>query len=149
MMCRAVLGVGGEVGSLYARQGDVKIEDAALPGGSFALPFIGSLRVDLIKDELASEINAVLSGSKLDFSVNATQLKNPKFVFDLTADKLDFNTLFPPTPVPPAPADAAKSGDAAQATSKQPGKAEDTFVMPSLSFQIGRASCRERVCQYV
>ncbi|WP_041682827.1 AsmA family protein [Pusillimonas sp. T7-7] len=124
----------GEVGGLSAMQGDVKIEDAALPGGSFAFPFIGSLRVDLIKDELASEINAVLSGSKLDFSLNATQLKNPKFVFDLTADKLDFNTLFPPMPVPPAPADAAKSGDAAQATSKQPGKAEDTFVMPSLSF---------------
>src|SRR3546814_15936020 len=92
----------GEVGGLSAMQGDVKIEDAALPGGSFAFPFIGSLRVDLIKDELASEINAVLSGSKLDFSLTATQLKNPKFVFDLTADK-----------------------------------------------QIGRATCRERVCQYV
>src|SRR3546814_3415479 len=49
-------------------------------------------------------------------------------------DALPICTLFPPTPVPPAPADAAKSGDAAQATSKQPGKAEDTFVMPSLSF---------------
>src|SRR3546814_1426667 len=88
----------GEVGGLSAMQGDVKIEDAALPGGSFAFPFIGSLRVDLIKDELASEINAVLSGSILDFSLNATQLKNPQFVFDLTADKLAFNTLFPPTP---------------------------------------------------
>lgn len=131
----------GEVGGLSAMQGDVKIEDAALPGGSFAFPFIGSLRVELIKDVLTSEINAVLSGSKLDFSLNATQLKDPKFVFDLAADKLDFNTLFPSVPAPPEPAasaDAAKPGNAAQATSKQPGKApakaDDMFVMPSLSF---------------
>ncbi|NYT83993.1 AsmA family protein [Pollutimonas harenae] len=133
----------GEVGGLSAMQGDVKIEDAALPGGSFAFPFIGSLRADLIKDELASEINAVLSGSKLDFGLNATQLSDPKFVFDLTADKLDFNTLFPPAIVPApeaadAPADAAKSDDAAKTTSRQPGKAptkaEETFELPRLSF---------------
>lgn len=116
-----------EKGGLSAMKGDVRIEDAALPGGSFEFPFIGSMQTDLIKDELVSEINAVLSGSKLDFRVKATQLNRPKIGFGLTADKLDFNTLFPP-PVPqPAPAPAEKSGEAAaepapKAPPKEPAK---------------------------
>ncbi|MFW7341613.1 AsmA family protein [Pollutimonas sp. H1-120] len=100
-----------EKGGLSAMKGDVRIEDAALPGGSFEFPFIGSLQADLIKDELVSEINAVLSGSKLDFKVKATQLKSPKVTFGLAADKLDFNTLFPPVSPKEAPAKAAKEGD--------------------------------------
>ncbi|MGB3287769.1 MAG: AsmA family protein [Burkholderiaceae bacterium] len=99
-----------EKGGLSAMKGDVRIEDAALPGGSFEFPFIGSLQADLVQDELASEINAVLSGSKLDFKVKATQLKSPKVTFGLTADKLDFNTLFPPIAPKAAPAQAAKEG---------------------------------------
>jgi AsmA protein len=99
-------------GDLSAMKGDVRIEDAALPGGSFEFPFIGSLQTDLIKDELTSEINAVLSSSKLDFRVKATRLNDPQVVFDLTADRLDFNTLFPPAaPAPaPTPAPAARDG---------------------------------------
>ena len=104
-------------GALSAMKGDVRIEDAALPGGSFEIPFIGSLQADLVKDELVSEINAVVSSSKLDFRVKATQLKDPKVAFDLTADRLDFNTIFPPVaakPAPPAaPADGAKPAEPA------------------------------------
>src|SRR5690606_15878661 len=99
-------------GALSAMKGDVRIEDAALPGGSFEIPFIGSMQADLVKDELVSEINAVVSSSKLDFRVKATQLNDPKVAFDLTADRLDFNTMFPPVtapaPAPVAPADGAK-----------------------------------------
>ncbi len=93
-------------GALSAMKGDVRIEDAALPGGSFEIPFIGSLQADLIKDELVSEVNAVLSSSKLDFQVKATRLEDPKVTFSLAADKLDFNTVFPPVVVkaPPLPA---------------------------------------------
>src|SRR5690606_37160821 len=50
-------------GDLSAMKGDVRIEDVALPGGSFEFPFIGSVQADLIKDELTSEINAVLSST--------------------------------------------------------------------------------------
>ncbi|SHI24729.1 AsmA family protein [Pollutimonas bauzanensis] len=97
-------------GALSAMKGDVRIEDAALPGGSFEIPFIGSLQADLIKDELVSEINAVLSSSKLDFRVQATNLKDPKVAFNLAADKLDFNTVFPPVVVKAPPPPAAKDG---------------------------------------
>jgi AsmA protein len=101
-----------EKGGLSAMKGDVRIEDAALPGGSFEFPFIGSMQADLIQDELVSEINAVLSGSKLDFKVKATELESPKVTFGLAADKLDFNTLFPPVAPPKeVPAKPAKEGD--------------------------------------
>jgi AsmA protein len=100
-----------EKGGLSAMKGDIRIEDAALPGGSFEFPFIGSMQADLIQDEIVSEINAVLSGSKLDFKVKATQLKSPKVTFGLAADKLDFNTLFPPVVLKEAPAKPAKEGE--------------------------------------
>ncbi|MDS1140504.1 AsmA family protein [Pusillimonas sp. SM2304] len=133
-----------EAGGLSAMKGDVRIEDAALPGGSFEFPFIGSLQANLIKDELVSEINAVLSGSKLDFRVKATQLKSPKIDFGLAADKLDFNTLFPQAPAaqppaPAAPAESAADEPPAQAAApkpapKAPAKADEAFIMPDLSF---------------
>ncbi|NYT43911.1 AsmA family protein [Alcaligenaceae bacterium] len=106
MTSPAVWDVFEEKGGLSAMKGDIRIEDAALPGGSFQFPFIGSLQADLVQDQLVSEINAVLSGSRLDFRVNATQLKDPKVKFTLAADRLDFNTLFPP-PAPPAAAPPA------------------------------------------
>ncbi|NYT64029.1 AsmA family protein [Alcaligenaceae bacterium] len=107
-------------GILSAMKGDVRIEDAALPGGSFEIPFIGSMQTDLVKDELSTEINAVLSGSKLDFRVKATQLRDPRVVFDLVADKLDFNTMFPPPVAKSAPEAVAKDGAKPEA---EPAKA--------------------------
>src|SRR5690606_11906189 len=123
MTSPAVWDVFEEKGGLAAMKGDVRIEDAALPGGSFEFPFIGSLQADLIKDELTSEINAVLSSSKLDFRVKATRLSDPQVVFDLTADRFDFNTLFPPAapapaPTPTAPAPGGKLAATPPATAK-------------------------------
>jgi AsmA protein len=106
-----------EKGGLSAIKGDVRIEDAALPGGNFEFPLIGSVRADLIKDELASEINAVISGSQLEFGLKAVQLADPKVTFDLTADTLDLNTMFPPVP-PPAPAGNKAAGKAAAPPAK-------------------------------
>src|SRR5690606_17088804 len=130
----------GEAGGLTAMKGDVQIEDAALPGGSFEFPFIGSLQADRIKDEMRCEINAVLSGSKLDFRVKAQQLKSPKVEFSLTADKLDFNTLFPqaaPSSVVQAKpkADAQSSEPAPpKPVAKTPAKPDETVVLPDMSF---------------
>jgi len=140
MTSPAVWDVFRETGGLSAMKGDIRVDDAALPGGSFEFPFIGSLQADLIKDALESEIDAVLSGSKLNFRLNATQLADPKVVFALKADKLDFNTLFPPAPAQAAPAAAAAKPAAEQAkpAAKPPakpaaGKAEASSV-PDLAF---------------
>jgi AsmA protein len=116
-----------ERGGLSAMKGDVKIQDAALPGGSFDFPMIGSLSADLIKDKIVSEINAVLSGSKLDFKIKAKHLDNPAVAFDLNADSLDFNKLFPPTtgkaPDQAAAGQEKPAAKAAPATSKKAGPA--------------------------
>lgn len=84
-----------EKGTLSAMRGDVRIEHPALPGGSFEFPFIGSVAADLLKDDIKSELDAVLSGSKLGFRVGIKRLDRPQVDFALHADQLDFNTLFP------------------------------------------------------
>lgn len=84
-----------ERGNLSAMRGDVRIEHPALPAGVFEFPFIGSVAADLQKDHIRSELDAVLSGSKLDFRADVTRLERPKIDFSLQADQLDFNTLFP------------------------------------------------------
>ncbi len=113
-------------GALSAMKGDVRIEAEALPGGSFEIPFIGSMQADLVKDELVSEINAVVSSSKLDFRVKATQLSDPKVAFDLAADRLDFNTIFPPVgaqaAAPAAVGDGGKPAEPAPKPPADPGK---------------------------
>ena len=102
-----------ERGNLSAMRGDVRIEHPALPGGTFEFPFIGSMAADLPKSDIRSELDAVLSGSKLSFRVGVTQLERPQIDFDLQADQLDFNTLFP------AAAHVVQPGSPAAAESKQ------------------------------
>ncbi|MBV6306146.1 AsmA family protein [Candidimonas humi] len=109
-------------GEFSAMKGDVKIQAPALPGGSFEFPMIGSLHADLVKDQLSSEINAVLSGSKLDFKIQATRLADPKVVFDLNADSLDFNKLFPPAQPKPAAKPQDKAQDKAQDSGQDKAK---------------------------
>ena len=93
----------GRAGGLSAMKGDVRIEDVTLPGGRFQFPFIGSMKADLYQDELSAAINAVMGGNKIDFSLAVDQLSDPHVAFDLTADNVDLNTLFPPPPQEPAP----------------------------------------------
>lgn len=133
-----------KLGGLSAMKGDIHIDDPALPGGSFEFPFIGSLQTDLIKDKLDSEIDAVLSGSKLNFRVNAVQLADPKINFAFKADTLDFNSLFPPAAQPQAQTKqkddkAAGEGDkpapkpAPKPVAKTVAKVPDADV-PDMSF---------------
>lgn len=115
-----------EQGGLSAMKGDVKFEDTALPNGGLEFPLIGSLQADLVKDEINSEINAIINGSKLDFKVKARRLDDPKVVFSLQADALDFNKFFP-LPVDPAqataPAGKSDAGKPAAAAAKPASKA--------------------------
>ncbi len=123
-------------GALSAMKGDVRIEADALPGGSFEIPFIGSMQADLVKDELVSEINAVVSSSKLDFRVKATQLSDPKVAFDLAADRLDFNTIFPPVGAPAAaPAAAGDGGKPAEPAPKP--AADQGKPKPAATLDLG------------
>lgn len=85
-----------ERGNLSAMRGDVRIEHPALPGGIFEFPFIGSVAADLREDHIRSEVDAVMSGSKLGLRVGVKRAsERPQVDFALQADQLDFNTLFP------------------------------------------------------
>lgn len=99
-------------GGLSAIQGEVRIEDAANAGSNFQFPFIGNLKTDLFKDELNTDLNAVLNGGKINFKLKAVELAKPKVVFDLGADKLDLSALFPAEVV--ASASAPVNTDAPQ-----------------------------------
>ncbi len=109
-----------EKGSLSAMRGDVRIEHSALPGGAFEFPFIGSVSADMRKDQIRSELDAVLSGSKLGFRLSVNRAaERPQVDFALQADHLDFNTLFPAaakvvTAEPPAGQAEQEQGEAAE-----------------------------------
>ena len=125
-----------ERGNLSAMRGDVRIEHPALPGGIFEFPFIGSMAADLPKSDIRSELDAVLSGSKLSFRVGVTQLERPQVEFALQADQLDFNTLFP------AAAQVAQPGSpAAEAKeqSQQEQAGEDPAPQPAATPGPDRA----------
>src|SRR5690606_4847275 len=67
-----------EKGTFSAIKGDVTIQNTEEPADTFEFPLIGSLHADLLKDEISSEINAVLNGAPLNFNLKATTLSDPK-----------------------------------------------------------------------
>lgn len=129
-------------GNLSAMRGDVRIEHPALPGGTFEFPFIGSVAADLIKSDIRSELDAVLSGSKLSFRVGVKQFDRPQVEFGLHADQLDFNTLFPAAAKVAQPGSpAAKAEQAAQqAQQAQQEKPEEQSAKPGATPEPARAS---------
>ena len=98
-------------GGLSGLRGDVNITDPGLPKGNLQIPVIGSLNVDLLKDQANSKINAVLEGGKFDLSADITKLSDaPQVNFALAVDTLDLDKLVPPVAAAPAkpPADGKK-----------------------------------------
>lgn len=135
-----------EKGSLSAMRGDVRIEHSALPGGAFEFPFIGSVSADLRKDHIRSELDAVLSGSKLGFRLGVNSAtERPQVDFALQADHLDFNTLFPAAAklasaeAPAAPAEPQKEEAAEKAEESQNAQdAEPPAVARTLNLSFLR-----------
>ena len=98
-------------GGLSGLRGDVNITDPGLPKGSLQIPVIGSLTVDLLKDQASSKINAVLEGGKFDLSADITKISDtPMVKFALAVDTLDLDKLVPPVAAAPAkpPAEGKK-----------------------------------------
>lgn len=120
-------------GGLSAMKGDVSIEDPALPSGKFEFPFIGSVAMDRLKDELTAQLDAVLSGSKLDMHVKASRLaQQPQIAFKLAADKLDLDAMFPPArPAEAKPADAPAEPAKRAEGAAEPGAAPAPAPAPA------------------
>ena len=132
-------------GAMSALRGDVNITDPGLPKGSLQIPVIGSLTVDLLKDQATSKINAVLEGGKFDLSADINKLsESPQVNFALAVDTLDLDKLVPPAaaapaaqPAPKQPAEAKKEDgkptQPAPAPAPAPAKpADDTIDLSAL-----------------
>lgn len=124
-------------GAMSALRGDVNITDPGLPKGSLQIPVIGSLTVDLLKDQATSKINAVLEGGKFDLSADITKLSDtPQMKFALVVDTLDLDKLVPPVVAAPAkpPADGKKD-DSKPAPAPAPAAPVDDSI--NLSALVG------------
>jgi len=122
-------------GGLAALRGDVNITDPGLPKGSLQIPVIGSLNVDLLKDQATSKINAVLEGGKFDLSADITKLSSsPAVNFALAVDTLDLDKLVPPVVAAPAkpPADGKKDDSKPAQPATPAAPADDTIDLSAL-----------------
>jgi len=94
------LDVGQRSAALTAMQGEVDIDDPALPKGEMRIPVIGSLSTDLRKGQALVTIKAVLEGGEFDLNAQIDQLlAQPNIVFKLAVDTLDLDKLVPPAPI--------------------------------------------------
>ncbi len=121
-------------GAMSALRGDVNITDPGLPKGSLQIPVIGSLTVDLLKDQATSKINAVLEGGKFDLSADITKLSDaPQMKFALVVDTLDLDKLVPPVvAAPPKPPADGKKDDSKPAPQPAPAAPDDTINLSAL-----------------
>lgn len=110
-------------GGLSAIKGDLRIDDEILEGGSFEFPMIGSLALDLEKDQLRADINAVLDGSKVDFRLRATELDVPRSTFTLSADELNLDPFLG--------SDEAAAGEAPEDTEKSAKEKDEGKEAPA------------------
>jgi len=124
-------------GAMSALRGDVNITDPGLPKGSLQIPVIGSLTVDLLKDQATSKINAVLEGGKFDLSADITKLSDtPQMKFALAVDTLDLDKLVPPVvAAPPKPPADGKKDDSKPAPAPAPAAPPDDTI--NLSALVG------------
>ncbi len=112
---------------LTAIKGDVKIDAETLGAGGFEFPLIGSLLVDLPKQEISSDLNAVLNGNPLSFSTRVAGFDKPRIRLNLQADELDIDKLFPVV----AATKAAKSASADPAPGADPAAADVAAQKPA------------------
>ncbi|WP_454675354.1 AsmA family protein [Achromobacter pestifer] len=123
-------------GGLSGLRGDVNITDPGLPKGNLQIPVIGSLTVDLLKDQASSKINAVLEGGKFDLSADITKLsQTPMVNFALAVDILDLDKLVPPVVVAAKPPADGKKDESKPAQPAAPAAPVDDSI--DLSALVG------------
>ena len=123
-------------GGLSGLRGDVNITDPGLPKGSLQIPVIGSLNVDLLKDQASTKINAVLEGGKFDLSADISKLRDTPLVnVALAVDTLDLDKLAPPAAAAPAKAPAEGKKDESKPAQPAPAPAADDNI--NLSALVG------------
>ncbi|MFA7624224.1 MAG: AsmA family protein [Pusillimonas sp.] len=142
---------------LTAIKGDVKIDAETLGPAGFEFPLIGSVLVNLEKQSVGSDLNAVLNGNPLSFSTRVSGFEKPAIRLNLRADELDLDKLFPVTTTPEAPSADKKNDESvddsgndpaavAQAPAGGTSNALDLTVLDSINLvataRVGRVAGR-------
>ncbi|WP_345796107.1 AsmA family protein [Castellaniella sp. MT123] len=104
-------------GALTALKGDVSVRDPSQSQATDEFPMIGSVHLDLVKDTLDADLNAVVDGGQASLKTRLTRLADPKVQFSLSAEKLDLNRWLPvPVSAKPAPPKDAPTKDSTSGT---------------------------------
>ncbi|MGB6009606.1 AsmA family protein [Castellaniella sp.] len=111
-------------GSLTALKGDVTLRDQAQPKFINEIPMIGSVHLDLVRDALDVDLNAVMDGGQAALKATTTRLAQPRTQFSLSAEKIDLNHWMPkPADAPAKPPAAGQGETAPKASGDKPAAA--------------------------
>ena len=111
---------------------------------SLQIPVIGSLNVDLLKDQASTKINAVLEGGKFDLSADISKLRDTPLVnVALAVDTLDLDKLAPPAAAAPAKAPAEGKKDELSPRSRPPRR-PPTTISTCRPWSVPASTARSR-----
>ncbi len=116
--------------------GDITMEDPALPQKSVKLPITASFSLDAVKELVAARFLTKFDETTLGAEFDVRGFTAPRLTFDASADKLNLDRYFPPTP----PRPGNDSADPA------PDPVVDLSALKSLSLagqaQVGQLQAR-------
>ena len=92
---------------------DLTVANPQMPMKSVKLPITGSVRTDLVRETIATDLATRFDDSNVQAKVGVTRFKSAAITFDLNIDQLNVDKYFPPKPPGAAgkPAEAEKPID--------------------------------------
>ncbi|MDO4682242.1 MAG: AsmA family protein [Lautropia sp.] len=99
---------------LSALDGEVRIDDPAVPKAASQLNLGGKVALDLKKETAQADLSALIDKAKLALKAGVNGFKTPKVQVDLNADSLNIDHFFPPAKVETAALPPAAPGNQAE-----------------------------------
>lgn len=99
---------------LTALDGEVRIDDPAVPKAASQLNLGGKVALDLKKETAQADLSALIDQAKLALKAGVNGFKTPKVQVDLNADSLNIDHFFPPAKAETAALPPAAPGNQAE-----------------------------------
>lgn len=99
---------------LTALDGEVRIDDPAVPKAASQLNLGGKVALDLKKETAQADLSALIDQAKLALKAGINGFKTPKVQVDLNADSLNIDHFFPPAKAETAALPPAAPGNQAE-----------------------------------
>lgn len=103
--------IDGRTVALPKIAGDITMEDPALPQKSVKLPITATFSLDGIKEVVAARFLTKFDETTLGAEFDVRDFATPRVAFDASADKLNLDRYFPPTPPRPGNDSADPAAD--------------------------------------